>query len=226
MGRGAALGLSLMLMAGGCGNVKYEDTQKGELNGSLFVMWVGEGDDFYGDGRFLFVPDPNDPLYFRSKKDGLKVQPGMLYTDGGSIPRPVQMFKGFSPWGYGPAYIIHDWLFVLRHCETDGTPKPGQENLKGISFERSAELLGETIRTLVETGRVDSDDVAPAVITGTVSGPISRAAWSRKGACAGHAVAKADRERAEAAIPGSSARMRKALPSGVKPALIVGKISY
>nr|WP_249779640.1 DUF1353 domain-containing protein [Bradyrhizobium sediminis] len=35
-----------------------------------------------------------------------------MYTDGGSIPRIAQIFNGLSPWGFGPAYIVHDWIFL------------------------------------------------------------------------------------------------------------------
>jgi hypothetical protein len=93
-------------------------------------MWVGAWSPSSGDGQFVFVPNPNDPLKMsRIDQDGNVVgepiQPGMMYTDGGSIPRIATVFKGFSPWGYAPAYMIHDWLFIAKHCVTDGMASYG-----------------------------------------------------------------------------------------------------
>lgn len=53
----AGLGLALS----GCATVDYLHTPAGHFTGSVFVMWVGEGNGS-GDGNFLFVPDPRDPL--------------------------------------------------------------------------------------------------------------------------------------------------------------------
>jgi hypothetical protein len=116
--RMAALGLALS----GCATVDYLHTPAGQFKGTAFVMWAGEGNGS-GDGNFLFVPDPRDPLIFtRADPQSLGgvIQPGLMYTDGGSIPKIAQVFNGFSPWGYAPGYMIHDWLFVGRHCLVDG----------------------------------------------------------------------------------------------------------
>lgn len=110
--RMAALGLALS----GCATVDYLHTPAGQFKGTVFVMWVGEGNGS-GDGNFLFVPDPRDPLIFtRADPQSLGgvIQPGLMYTDGGSIPKIAQVFNGFSPWGYAPGYMIQDWLFVGR----------------------------------------------------------------------------------------------------------------
>ncbi len=84
------------------------------LSGTLLIQWV--------DGQnFIYVPDPHDPLRFRSR-DSRDVVPKRMYTDGGSIPRLFWSVKGFSPWGYGPAYVLHDWLFHEHRCGSDQAP--------------------------------------------------------------------------------------------------------
>jgi hypothetical protein len=110
--------VALALMLTGCITADYLRTPAGHFKGSVFVMWVGEGNE-YGDGNFVFVPDPRDRLRFtrhNPQSHGAVIEPGIMYTDAGSIPKIAQVFKGFSPWGYAPAYMIHDWLFVGRHC--------------------------------------------------------------------------------------------------------------
>ncbi|MDF0603981.1 hypothetical protein P1J78_25060 [Psychromarinibacter sp. C21-152] len=106
-----------------------------------------------------------------------------MYTDGGSIPRAVQPFRGLSPWGYAPGYMVHDWLFQAKHCVTDGAADAEEARVAGMPFIESAEILGEAIRTLIAERRVAPDDVAPRAISGAVAGPISRALWERGGAC-------------------------------------------
>ncbi|MBZ9711116.1 hypothetical protein LB543_30915 [Mesorhizobium sp. ESP7-2] len=97
--------------AAGCSSIDYQKLTTGEISGSLFVMWVGEGNSS-GDGNFLFVPDPHDLLVFHR---AAPAAPGstikLKYTDGGSIPKIAQVFKGLSPWGYaslhGPRLDLH-----------------------------------------------------------------------------------------------------------------------
>jgi hypothetical protein len=81
-----------------------------------------------------------------------------MYTDGGSIPRPLRAFDGFSPWGYGPAYIMHDWIFAAHHCLVQGLPDPQDPveyaKVAKFGFEDSAELLAEVMKTLMVDNRV------------------------------------------------------------------------
>lgn len=65
----------------------------------------------YKQEQFLFRPDPADPLTL-IRPDGSRLQPGQVSTDGGSIPRPIRAFKHYSPWGYAPAFIVHDWIYA------------------------------------------------------------------------------------------------------------------
>ena len=114
------------LMLGGCVTVIYDPASSGYFTGQLFVMWIEEGGPS-GDGIFLFVPNPRNRLTFHRNTPqghGAIIQPGFMYTAGGSIPRIAQVFNGFSPWGYAPAYMIHDWRFTVRHCLVDGKTDP------------------------------------------------------------------------------------------------------
>ena len=125
------------LMLGGCAMVDFWHTPPGYFTGSVFVMWVAEGNNA-GDGIFLFVPDPRDPLIFHRpdpNSHGAKIQPGLMYTDGGSIPKIAQVFNGLSPWGYAPAYMIHDWLFVGRHCLVDGEAGHRFDEIRDVNFQ-------------------------------------------------------------------------------------------
>ncbi len=224
------------ILLAACGHVDYDDAPVGRLQGSLFMMWVGEGGSS-GDGKFVFVPDPNDRLtLIRAAPDATlrEIRPEMMYTDGGSIPKIGQVFNGFSPWGYAPAYMVHDWLFVARQCLNDGKATPEEQKVAVMTFQESAEVIAEAIKSLVDTGRVRENDVAARTISSAVAGPFSRARWTVTGACEESRVSDADRAAAEAAIPGSSqARLRglrRTLPDGrevaVEPAALVGTFSF
>lgn len=210
-----------------CGHVDYRTDADGHFSGDLFVMWVGEG-GASGDGTFVFVPNRNNPLTFTwtdAENNKQVVQPEMMYTDGGSIPKFAQVFNGFGPWGYAPAYMIHDWLYMARHCNVDGTPTEAEARVAAITFQESAEILNASINALVASGRVKRNDVATGVISGAVAGPIARARWDKTGLCPSQRISDKDRQAAEAAMPGSSgaAALRR---TGVEPAAIVGSFSF
>ncbi len=227
------LALLLCLALAACGHVDYDATPAGRFKGSLFVMWVGEGGSS-GDGRFVYVPNPRDPLrLIRAEGSPQVIQPEMIYTDGGSIPRAGQMFRGFAPWGYAPAYMIHDWIFVARHCLTDGTPTEAERKIAEMEFQDSAEIIAEAIKALIASGKVRENDVAPRVIAGAVAGPVSYRRWTVRGECETDRVSAADRAAAEAGIPGSTKALRgmtRALPDGravpVAPARLVTTLSF
>ncbi len=228
-----ATGLTALL---GCGHVDYDKAPVGRFDGSLFVMWVGEGGPS-GDGAFVYVPAPGNALRF-TRKDARGreqvIKPTMMYTDGGSIPKVGQVFKGLSPWGYAPAYMIHDWLFRARQCVNDGKASAAESVVAGMSFQDSADVIAEAIKTLQAEGRVSKDDVAPRIVSSAVAGPISAHLWTKQGACPEPRVREADRLAAEAAIPGSSQRALlrayRVDPDGnrtrVKPATVVGVVSF
>ncbi len=120
--------------------VLWKETQKGEIKGKLNLRWVGPD-------KFVFMPDKDDPFVFIRKKNGVEVERIMpnlpFYTDGGSIPRAAHASKDFSPWNFGPAFIIHDWLFEMNHCALAGHEK--------YNHEIAAEIMAEVIKTQLLT---------------------------------------------------------------------------
>ncbi|WP_282053038.1 hypothetical protein [Phaeobacter inhibens] len=230
------IGLAVPLLCS-CATLDYDAAPAGEFSGSLFVMWVEEGGSS-GDGKFVYVPSPNDPLTFRRKgsSEFQEIQPQMMYTDGGSIPRAAQMFKGFGPWGYAPAYMIHDWIFAARHCNLDGEPTAYEAEFASMKFETSAELIAESIKALIESGRVSANDIAAPTISYTVSGPISRRIWNSKGQCAKWRVSDDDRERAFfglagiGGVPEPKSTPGRELPDGTfepfEKAVVVGFVEF
>ncbi|SCM79254.1 conserved hypothetical protein [uncultured Pleomorphomonas sp.] len=206
------------------------EPEPGAFTGSVLVMWVGEGGRS-GDGRFLFVPDPRNPLTFRRPggRQATAIRPEMMYTDGGSIPRVAQIFNGLSPWGYAPAYMIHDWLFVARHCRRDGDGDPAYAGAGDLSFRDSYQVLDEAIATLVAERKVARNDVARSAITAAVASPVARRLWDQSGACAGEKVRPEDAAAAEAAIPGSGRRPSMAAgppADGGVTAVVVGQVGF
>lgn len=219
-----------------CGSVDYENAPVGKFKGSLFVMWVGEGGPL-GDGAFVFVPNPRNRLTFNRDPDAgnyNRIQPEMMYTDGGSIPKIGQVFNGFSPWGYAPAYMIHDWLFIAHRCNEDGKARPEEKKFADMKFQESADIIAEAIKTLGESGKVKKNDIAGNTISSVVAGPFSRKLWNVKGACLTRRVSEDDRKAAEAAIPGSSRTAVfgafRTLPDGskipLKPASFVAVVQF
>lgn len=197
-GRLAAAGLALGLA--GCGGLAYRDAPEGgSFSGSLVVVWLGEGSASAGDGRFLFMPVPNNELTF-TRADGAVIRPGLMYTDGGSVPKFAQLFKGFGPWGYAPAYMVHDWLFTAKHCAVDGRDAPDVDLVRSMSLEESAQILGEAIKALMRKRYVAPDDLAASTITYAVGTPVARKLWEEPGRCDADKVSDADRRRAEALL--------------------------
>lgn len=237
--RARALGIAIAILIAGCSSVDYRKLATGGLSGSLFVMWVGEGNSS-GDGNFLFVPDPRDPLIFHRADPaapGSTIQPGLMYTDGGSIPKIAQVFKGLSPWGYAPAYMIHDWVFIAHHCIVDGSTEKRFDQVRGVSFDDSAAILGEAIKALTATRQVAPNDVAPSAITAAVGSVVAKNLWDEKGTCKSLQVSAKDIAAAEAAIPGLTTKAQNlrtfrvpeaiapVVPT-VRPAKIVARLSF
>ena len=112
----------------------YSKTDTGELKGKIIVEWIDQD-------RFIFIPDPKKPLTFRRKNNEI-IKPGRMYTDGGTIPAALRAVKSYSPWGYAPAFIIHDWLFVMKACHLDGFEK--------YTLDKAATVLAEVMKTVME----------------------------------------------------------------------------
>jgi hypothetical protein len=151
----------------GCPAFVYQHTATGSFTGKLDVRWI-EPD------RFIYVPNTENPLRFTTSH-GIVIQPDKMYTDGGSIPRLFWNIPGYSPWGYAPAYIIHDWLFEAHHCELT--------EYRDVSFEDSARELAEGIKTLMESGTAPRDETTLWAIYEAVLSPVAKAVWDQSNAC-------------------------------------------
>ena len=72
----------------------YLTVGTGQINRPVETVWVGPD-------KFVYVPGPFGMNFtFKTAKGGRIIEPGMMYTDGGSIPRLAQIFKGFFPVGF------------------------------------------------------------------------------------------------------------------------------
>lgn len=136
--RAAIAAIIASLALGGCLDMiygwHYDQTRTGELKGTLRIQWVGQD-------QFLYEPDPADPLTFM-RADGTVIRPGPMFTDGGTIPQALRAIKAYSPWGYAPAFLLHDWLFVVKQCKLDGH--------EALSVEGAADVMAEAMKTLME----------------------------------------------------------------------------
>lgn len=183
----------LAMAVGACAPVNYNSVARGEFSGLVKLYWIEGGrGDLLGDGQFLYVPDDNEPLVFKRNKDNTPsgdsavIQPEAFYTDGGSVPRAVQSIPGFNAWGFGPAYIVHDWVFVARKC-MNYDAETGENNatdemrkIDKMTFAESAQLMGEGIKALLSDGE---DDDAGGVITTVTAGPVSHRLWRESIKC-------------------------------------------
>lgn len=155
-------------------------------------MWVAED-------KFVFAPDPRNPLTFM-RKNNTQIKPGIMYTDGGSIPKIVQPITGFSPWGYAPAYMIHDWIFTARHCIVDGLKDSRYDDVAKIKFNESALILAEVIKTLVVAKQVPKNDFAMFAISNAVDSPVAKSLWDIAGECKKNIVDPKHAEQVRAAF--------------------------
>ena len=128
------------LLATGCAGRHYDRTQVGVLEGDLIVEWRKPN-------SFVFIPSETEPLKYTRASNGDVIQPDRIWTDGGSIPRQFWVFKNFSPWGYGPAFIIHDWLFHMQDCDLDGNDD--------YDIKTAAVIMSEVMKSLMEDPEFD-----------------------------------------------------------------------
>jgi hypothetical protein len=126
-------------LVSGCATLHYRRTETGELRGRVTVEWRKPD-------LFSYRPDVDQPLLF-VRKTGEEIKPGLMFTDGGSIPRAFWVLKNYSPWGYGPAFVIHDWLFHMQNCKL-----PGYEN---YSVGKAATVMSEVMKTMMESPGFD-----------------------------------------------------------------------
>lgn len=130
------------IATGYLGDALYDHLGSGVFSGRPIVEWNGY--DFANDRpTFVLRQNPASPFRYTTAK-GRVIEPRLMDTDGGTIPLALHGVAKFSPWGYGPAYIIHDWLFVAHKC--------GLAPDNDISFEELADILGEAIKALTVSG--------------------------------------------------------------------------
>lgn len=194
--------MSFFLMLSACGTAVYEEAKPGTFDGTVLVMWVGGDSGSFGDGRFVYVPNfpgqSNSLKFTRSPQatamSVVEVTPEWMYTDGGSIPRLVQPVKGLNPWGYAPAYMVHDWLFVARKCMNDGQATETEKQMANVTFRETFEIMAEMLKTLEADELISGSDVQPAAITWAVSTGISQSLWNETGECAKNRVTEEHRK--------------------------------
>ncbi len=96
------------------------------------------------------------------------IRPRLMYTDSGSFPRLFWSAPNMGPWDFAPGFIIHDWLFLQHRCELG--------DWKDFSFERSADLLAEALKTQMAQSQQPDPEVLWAIHT-AVKTPMAKASW-------------------------------------------------
>ena len=146
----------------------------GKFEGKFSLEWIGPD-------LFRYIPDKTEPFHFiRKDSNGQPldtVQPEIMETDGGSIPKIAQVFIGTSSWEYGPAYMIHDWEFEAHDRARDNASFDFDK-----SFEEVNLTLVEAIWTLMKEGylnypkpKINKGNVY-TIYQGVMS-PIARSIW-------------------------------------------------
>jgi hypothetical protein len=160
----AHLSVAVIALAGaGCASTHYAQTDVGTLEGKLTVEW-------YEPDKFIFRADEKDPLRF-TRKNGEVIQPVDFWTDGGSIPRWLWALKNYSPWGYAPSYVIHDYLFYTKYCDKP----PGINH----TLKSAADVISEVQKTMMEAPDFNfGDEVTVYRIYLAVQSPWAADAWN------------------------------------------------
>ncbi|ODN71868.1 DUF1353 domain-containing protein [Methylobrevis pamukkalensis] len=156
--------LAALLCLGGCVSGGSTAGPTGILQGRVLVEWNRED-------AFIYRRTAN-ALSFQPSFLTVPIVPEDMYTDGGSVPRILWGVPGLSPWGLGPAYIIHDWLFEVHRCGRDAPPE-----VKAITFEQSADILEEVARSLAAAGLMRNDRTEAVVLA--VRSRYARDIWDR-----------------------------------------------
>ena len=155
------VGLGLVSLAG-CADLFYSKTPTGRFLGKLTVEWIAPN-------QFIYRPDPSEPLVYTTA-DGRRIQPQLMYTDGGSIPRLFWSAPDLGPWDFAPGYIIHDWLFQQHHCQIG--------DWQNYDFPKSAQTLAEGIKTQMEKAGKPEPTIVYAIYS-AVRSPVAENLWNR-----------------------------------------------
>ncbi len=186
--------LGATTLAGCVLGIPLEDLPSGILKGHVVVQWDGED-------RFIYLKQQSNPLSFQPSFMSKPIVPENMYTDGGSVPRVFWSIPGLSPWGLGPAYVIHDWIFEVHRCSRPAPPEVTQ-----ITFEQSALILAEVGKALIEAGLIQHN-MLPEIVWG-VRTRYARDLWDRP----------ATSDECKVPLP---VAVRKRLRPGVSPSTVV-----
>ena len=151
----------------GCVSLPREDLAGGVLKGRVLVEWDRQD-------KFIYRVVDGNSLRFKPTFLDEFIVPQEMYTDGGSVPRIFWSIPGLSPWGLGPAYIIHDWLFEVHRCG-----RPAQPHEVNIDFDKSALILAQVGVCLVNAGLIDDDKLDEVVWA--IRTRYARNQWNRSG---------------------------------------------
>ena len=138
----------------------YPDFPIGTFEGEPSLVWVKPD---------IFRMEPNTPRFRFIRSTGEVIEPGRMFTDGGSIPRALWFVKDLSPWSYAPAFLIHDWLFDCHHAGT--TDK---------SFEEVRDIMLEGLRTLMESKLCEPNRLVFDLIYSGIDSFIAHRVWDAK----------------------------------------------
>lgn len=122
----------------------WDDYQTGSFKNieSIHLRWVGGEASAH---RLLeYIPDKDLPFSFTDAK-GARITPERFLTDGGTIPSFATVVSGIDRFGYLPAYLLHDWEYVLHHCNR---LPPDRDQ------ERVDSAMMEALKTMMVEGRV------------------------------------------------------------------------
>ena len=133
---------------------------------SLRLRWIEPG-------VFDYLPKAEVPFSF-TRYNEETIVPRRMFTDGGTVPRLVRWIGQLDPWGYTPAYLLHDWIFEVHHCNVaTGTPNEGH------TFEDSSNILMEAINTMRVTGLAVASPFTFGMIDFATSTFVAKRFWNR-----------------------------------------------
>lgn len=136
--------------------------------------------DWVKPEKFVYDRENNDRFAF-IRHNGEVIVPGTIETDGGSVPRALWNRRGFTPWTYAPAYLIHDWLY-----EAHRRGAPGGEAQDGTPLyytkEQADWIMAEVIKTQMEHPEHFDTEKAPGQLKGIywVVSNFGKTAWEDK----------------------------------------------
>jgi len=145
---------------------RYKDFQIGRFENidSIRLGWIRS--DRKKDW-FEFIPRKVKPFAF-IRHTGERIEPRRMFTDGGSVPRLLWSVSGYSPWGQGPAFLVHDYEFDAHHC-----------GIGSKSFDEVTLTMMEAVKTLMESQLSHKDESTFHWIHAGISSNVARKAWDR-----------------------------------------------